>query len=124
MVPVTSDRNFTPSSTALESPLSTCDGIVVAPQMLHGQDPGGGCAAAVVNDQVKFAVIAFPARSFTPPLPPVISAVYVVEVARAAPGKNDAVPLLYVTVPDTATLPGANNLNVRALTVVGSSASL
>ena len=55
MVPVTSDRNFTPSSTALESPLSTCDGIVVAPQMLHGQDPGGGGAAAVVNDQVKFA---------------------------------------------------------------------
>jgi hypothetical protein len=75
MAPVTSDRNLTPNSTALESPLSTCVGTVVALQTLHGQLPGGGGAAAVVNDQVKLLVIAFPARSFTPVLPPVITAV-------------------------------------------------
>jgi hypothetical protein len=47
-----------------------------------------------------------------------------VEVARAAVGKSVAVPLLYVTVPDTSTLPGANNWKVLALIVVGSIASL
>jgi hypothetical protein len=45
-------------------------------------------------------------------------------VARAAPGRNDAVPLLYVTVPDTSVFPGATNWNVLTLIVVGSIASL
>jgi hypothetical protein len=42
--------------------------------MLHGQDPGGGGAVAVVNDQLKLPVMALPAKSLTPLLPPVITA--------------------------------------------------
>ena len=36
MLPLTSERNFTPSSTALSGPLSTVPGTVVAGQMLSG----------------------------------------------------------------------------------------
>ena len=75
MVPVTSDRNLSPSSTAWASPLSNCAGTDVALQMLHGQGPGGGGAVAVVNDQMELPVMALPAKSLTPLLPPVITAV-------------------------------------------------
>jgi hypothetical protein len=79
--------------------------------MVQGHDPGGGGVAAVVNDQVKFAAMAFPARSFTPLLPPVTTAVYEVEVASCAAGRNVAVALaaLYVTDPVTCALPGPNS---------------
>jgi hypothetical protein len=58
--------------------------------MKQGQVPG---AAAVVKDQVTFPLRAFPAKSFTPLLPPAITVVYVVEVASADAGANVAVEL-------------------------------
>ena len=75
MVPTTSERKRKPSSTALVSPLSSSAGVVVGLHTVHGHVPGGGGAAAVVNDQEKFEVIALPARSFTPLEPPVTTAV-------------------------------------------------
>ena len=48
-------------------------------------------AVPVVNDQVKLFTSAFPARSFTPEAPPVIVAVYIVELANAADGIKVAV---------------------------------
>jgi len=94
--------------------------------MLHGQVPVGGAAAAVVNDQLKFPGMAFPARSFTPLLPPITTAVYKVEVASAAAGWNVAValPALYATVPATCVFPVLDSWNVLVLTVAGSTASL
>ena len=50
-------------------------GYAVALQMVHGQDPDGGGAVTVVNDQMELPVMALPAQSFTPLLPPVITAV-------------------------------------------------
>ena len=51
----------------------------------------GGIISAVVNFHVKLLAKAFPATSFTPEEPPLIVAVYKVELANAADGVNVAV---------------------------------
>jgi hypothetical protein len=47
--PLTSERNFTPTSTAAWSGSATSPGVDVGEKIVHGQMTGGG-AAAVVND--------------------------------------------------------------------------
>ena len=51
----------------------------------------GGIISAVVNFHVKLLPKGFPATSFTPEEPPVIVAVYKVELANAADGVRVAV---------------------------------
>src|SRR5205085_6582913 len=46
--PLTSDWNFTPTSTAFVSGLVACAGVAVALQMKHGQIAGVGLAAGVL----------------------------------------------------------------------------
>ncbi len=61
--PSLSDRNFTPNSTAPVSPDAAVPGVAPADQIVNGPDP---TPAAVVNDQVVGAAIAFPAVSNAP----------------------------------------------------------
>jgi hypothetical protein len=89
MTPLRSERNFTPSSTALESESDRTAGVAVLCQMVQGHvvDPD----AAVVKDHEKLAAIAAPVVSLTPLAPPLTVAVYVEEPARAAVGVSVAV---------------------------------
>jgi len=71
IVPLTSDRNLTPSSTAPGSETDGFAGVAVPGHTLHGQlGP-----AAVVNDHVTSAARALPDTSFTPAAPPFTVAV-------------------------------------------------
>jgi hypothetical protein len=66
MKPLTSERNFTPSSTALLSAADATAGVVVEAQIVHGHPGGGGGGvAAVVKDHETFDAKALPARSLT-----------------------------------------------------------
>jgi hypothetical protein len=85
--PSTVARNFTPNSTAAASEAAVTAGVVVSLHILHGQLG----AAAVVNDERLSAAIALPAASFTPPLPPLTTRVYVVEEASVSVGFSVAV---------------------------------
>src|SRR5438309_9188872 len=77
--PATSLRNFTPSSTAFGSPLSTLVGVTELLQMVTGPR---FAAAAVLNDQLTGAAITLPLASWAP----LTVAVYVMELARGALG--------------------------------------
>jgi hypothetical protein len=84
-----------------------------------------GPGPAVLNDHVKLDAIALPARSATPPVPPVIVAVYVALLASAEVGWRTAVfvPLLYVTVAATRLVLESRSWNVLLLielAVIGS----
>jgi hypothetical protein len=68
MVPFVSARNRTPSSTEPGSLVAIWPGVADAFQMLHGHVG----PVPVVNDQTELLTSALPARSFAPPLPPVI----------------------------------------------------
>jgi hypothetical protein len=61
MTPSLSDRNFTPTSSALPSPESTVDGTVAGGQIVHGQVTG----CAVVKALVKVDASGLPATSVT-----------------------------------------------------------
>jgi hypothetical protein len=76
MKPSLSERNFSPSSTALASLSSGLDGVALLAHTLHGQ-VGGGAAVAVVKVHVTSAARALPATSFTrgSVLPPLTRAV-------------------------------------------------
>src|SRR4051794_39031814 len=91
MKPDTSDRNRTPTSTALAS-ASGPDGVVVAAvQMVHGHVVGSGVGViggvpVVVKDQLKSPAMALPAASLTPAAPPLTVAVYFVPVTSGESG--------------------------------------
>jgi hypothetical protein len=82
---------------------------------------GGGGAAAVVKDQLSFALSAEPCELCAPV---VMVAVYCVLYASALLGVNVATLLAYVTVPLTAPPPCAANVNVELVIVAAFIASL
>src|SRR5438128_7900925 len=88
----------------------------------------GGGAAAVVNDQVKFAASALPATSFArgSAVPPLTVAVYVFENASPKFGVSVAVGVSPPTDTEAATRApvGSRSSNVVVLTVAGSIISL
>ena len=89
MLPATSARNLTPSSTALVS-ASVRSGVAVAGQMVHGQvEPPP--PPAVVKLQMTSVASGVPAVSFTPVAPPFTVAVYVLLGANDALGVRVAV---------------------------------
>jgi hypothetical protein len=89
MNPSTSLRNFTPSSSALPSPVSAIAGAADAgSQMLHGHP-----SDVVVKLQVTSAANALPRRSVTraPACPPRARAVYLPPAVSGAVGVSVAV---------------------------------
>jgi hypothetical protein len=81
MMPLVSELNFMPNSTAWPSPLSTIEGVADAVHKLNDDGAGDGAgdgvedSPTVVNDDVASAASALPARSFTPPAPPLTTSV-------------------------------------------------
>ena len=74
MEPATLARNFTPSSTALESESATFVGVAVPGQMVQGQTAPAP-PVPVVKVHVTSAASGVPAVSVTPVGPPVTVAV-------------------------------------------------
>jgi hypothetical protein len=105
--PFTSDRNRKPNSPALGSPESTRAGVVEIFHTLQGQEG----AALVVNDHITVEVIGVPEISLTPLVPPLTTAVYVVEKPSGALGCSVAakLPVLYVTDDGTTAFDGSSS---------------
>ena len=125
-----SSMNWTPATPMLS--LADAETVTVpvtvalAAGLVMDTDGAVTSTTPVVNDHVKFAASGFPARSFTPDVPPFTVAVYVVELESVAFGRSVAVRVApsYVTVEATTTFEGFLSSIVLVLTVAGSTASL
>src|SRR6266850_3674582 len=85
--PFSSERNFTPTSTAPVSPESTIAGELARLKTEQGQLPGG--AGCVVKYHNTPELKEFPDVSFTPVAPPVTMTVY--RLANSKPYVGDRV---------------------------------
>jgi hypothetical protein len=114
-VPATTERNFTPSSTAPVSSADNTSGVAPADQIENGPEP---VDSAVVNDHVTGATNAFPATSKTPDT----VAVYTDPDANAVAGENDAVndPGAYELDPATNAFDASRSVNEIVAACTGS----
>jgi hypothetical protein len=114
MKPLKSERNLKPTSTEAPSPESIMAGVALAFQTEQH--------VLKIHDTVE--AMGLPDVSLTPPLPPVITALYVATRPNGVVGAKVAVRVLalYVTDAGTTLLEGSSKRKVVLVTVVGSRA--